>query len=93
VEMVGLDSHNPTVKGLTANDIQDIEAIFVESKIRGIQSLRGRPGGRPATAGDITIEDIENQLLDDISCCCCTPCCTCAAADVDPFESGIPDEA
>jgi len=82
LEIAGLDSHNTKVKGLKAEDLQDIEAIFFEAKIRGIESQSRRPGGRPDTAGDM-----EPEIFDNWSCCCCTPCCCCAAAEVDPFDA------
>jgi hypothetical protein len=74
-ELAGLDSHNPSVKSLRAEDLQDIEAIFYESRVR---AFRGRGGARPG--------EVQAEIFDNWSCCCCTPCCSCAASETDPFD-------
>ncbi len=81
-QISGIDSHNPTAKGLTFEDLRGIEAVFFEAKSVVLEKLGER---------GVTVAELRKAEDDEIyvPCCCCTPCCCCAAVDVDPFEEPV----
>lgn len=68
-EFSGIPTSNRRVSDLTIEDIQSIEAVFTDFKLKA-----GRDLAAKATKG--TGSSV------DVSCCCCTPCCCCAATDL-----------
>lgn len=66
-EFSGVPTGNDRIAKLTIEDIQDIEAVFLDIKLKA---------GRELVGGATDLAAV------DVSCCCCTPCCCCAATDM-----------
>ncbi len=66
LEFSGVPTGNDRIAELTIEDIQDIESVFLDIKLKA---------GRELVGGSNDLAAV------DVSCCCCTPCCCCAATD------------